>query len=332
MRITVLGAGTWGWALARLLCRRGHALTLWATTPEKADMLKTTRRNPRLDNAEMPEGVRYTADPAEACTGAELVIFAVASAYVRTTAERMKPFLSDGQMIATAAKGIEKGTFLTMSGVLRDVLSPLNLRIAAISGPTHAEEVARDMPTAMVCACTERNTAELLCDVFTDTNMRTYPCTDVEGVELCGALKNIIALAAGMAKGLGYGDNALAALITRGMSEIRRLGLAMGCDGATFDGLAGVGDLMVTCFSSHSRNMNCGVLIGGGMPPDEAIASIGMVVEGVYALDVAVVLAEQYAVSMPITRAVYAVLHGDAQPAEAAEYLMTRGRFLPEMK
>ena len=330
MRITVLGSGTWGWAIARTLAGNGHALTLWATTREKAEALSASRRNQKLGDAEMPEGVAYTAELSAACAGAELVIFAVASAYVRRTAERAKPYLRDGQIIATAAKGIEKESMKTMSGVLAEVLAPLDVKIAAVSGPTHAEEVSRDMPTAMVCACADRTAAETLCAAFTSTNMRTYPCGDVEGVELCGALKNIIALAAGMARGLGYGDNALAALITRGMSEIRRLGLAMGCESATFDGLAGVGDLMVTCFSTHSRNMNCGMLIGRGMPPAEAIASIGMVVEGVYALDAAVVLAERCGVSMPITRAVYAVLHDGVKPAEAAEHLMTRGRFLPE--
>ncbi len=329
MRITVLGSGAWGWAIARALRCKGNAVTLWATTAEKASALEASRRHPKLGDAEMPEGVCYTADLARACSGAELVVFAVASAYVRETAERTKPWLSDGQIVATAAKGIEKNTLLTMSGVLEDVLAPLALRIAAISGPTHAEEVSRDMPTCMVCACADRPTAELLCDVFTSTSVRTYPCTDLKGVELCGALKNIIALAAGIAKGLGYGDNALAALITRGMSEIRRLGLAMGCESATFDGLAGIGDLIVTCFSGHSRNRNAGLLIGGGMPPGEAIRSIGMVVEGVYALDAAMMLAERYHIALPIVRAVNAVIHEDAVPEDAAAYLMTRGRFLP---
>ena len=329
MKIAVLGSGAWGWAIARALRGRDHTVTLWATTQERAAALEASRRNPKLGDAEMPEGVCYTADIARACTGAEIVIFAVASAYIRETAERARPWLSGGQIVATAAKGIEKDTLLTMSGVLEDVLAPLDLQIAAISGPTHAEEVSRDMPTGMVCACADRNTADLLCDVFTSTSIRTYPCTDLKGVELCGALKNIIALAAGIATGLGYGDNAIAALITRGMSEIRRLGLAMGCESATFDGLAGIGDLIVTCFSGHSRNRNAGLLIGGGMAPDEAVRSIGMVVEGVYALDAAVTLADRYGIAMPIVRAVNAVIHEGALPGDAAAYLMTRGRFLP---
>ena len=274
----------------------------------------------------MPAGARYTADLALACTGAEMVIFAVASAYVRATAQRARPFLRPEQILVTAAKGIEKQTLFTMTQVVADALAPMEARLAAISGPTHAEEVSRDMPTAMVCACADLETASRISRAFTSPVMRTYPVTDVEGVELCGALKNIIALAAGCAKGLGYGDNALAALITRGMAEIKRLGLAMGCRGETFDGLAGVGDLIVTCFSRHSRNMNAGLLIGGGMSPAAAIQEIGMVVEGVYALEAAGELSERYGVEMPIVRAVYDVLYRETEPAAVAEALMLRGR------
>lgn len=326
MNITVLGAGTWGWSIARLLCQNGHRVTLWATTPEKAAQLEATGRHPKLPEAEMPAGLRYTSDLAPACTGVEMVIFAVASAYVRATAQRARPWLTPEQILVTAAKGIEKQTLFTMTGVLADALAPMRARLAAVSGPTHAEEVSRDMPTAMVCACTDRSTAEIISQAFTSPVMRTYPVTDVEGVELCGALKNIIALAAGVARGLGYGDNALAALITRGMAEIKRLGLAMGCRSETFDGLAGVGDLMVTCFSRHSRNMNAGLLVGGGMTPAEAIREVGMVVEGVYALEAAGALAERYGVEMPIVRAVNDIFNCGARPADVAEALMLRGR------
>ena len=326
MNITVLGAGTWGWSIARTLRVNGHDVTLWATTPEKAAQLEATKRHPKLPEATMPEGVRYTSDLALACTGAEMVIFAVASAYVRETARRARPYLTPEQIIVTAAKGIEKQTMLTMTQVVADALAPMEARLAAVSGPTHAEEVSRDMPTAMVCACPDQETADRISQAFTSPVMRTYPVTDVEGVELCGALKNIIALAAGCARGLGYGDNALAALITRGMAEIKRLGLAMGCRRETFDGLAGVGDLIVTCFSRHSRNMNAGLLIGGGMTPAAAIQEIGMVVEGVYALEAAVELADRYQVEMPIVRAVYQVFYRDAEPSEMAEALMLRGR------
>lgn len=328
MNITVLGAGTWGWSIARLLRQNGHTVTLWATTPEKAAHLASTGRHPKLPEAVMPADLCYTADLALACGGAEMVIFAVASAYVRSTAERASPWLRADQILVTAAKGIEKQTLFTMTQVVADVLAPMRPRLAAVSGPTHAEEVSRDMPTAIVCACPEPETAALIGRVFTSATMRTYPVTDVEGVELCGALKNIIALGAGIAKGLGYGDNALAALITRGMAEIKRLGLAMGCRGETFDGLAGVGDLIVTCFSRHSRNMNAGLLVGGGMTPAEAIAEVGMVVEGVYALEAAGALAERYGVEMPIVRAVYDVFYNGAQPAVMAEGLMLRGRAL----
>ena len=327
MNITVLGAGTWGWAIARLLRCNGHTVTLWATTAEKAELLERTRRNPKLGDAEMPEGVQYTADLARACTGCELLVFATASVYIRATAERCRPYLRDGLTVVTAAKGIEQSTLLTMSQVLADALQPLRLHIAAISGPTHAEEVSRDMPTAMVCACEEEAVARQLVEIFSSESMRTYPSRDLEGVELCGALKNIVALAAGAAKGLGCGDNALAALITRGMVEIKRLGLAMGCEPDTFDGLAGVGDLMVTCFSSHSRNMNAGRLIGAGKSPEEAIREIGMVVEGVNALAAATALAEKYGIDMPITAAVCDVIHSRVSAREATTQLMTRGRF-----
>ena len=326
MDITVLGAGTWGWSIARALSQNGHWVTLWATTPEKAAQLASTGRHPQLPEATMPAMVQYTADLAVACNRAEMVIFAVASAYVRDTALRAKPFLRPEQILVTAAKGIEKQTMLTMTQVVADALAPMEARLAAISGPTHAEEVSRDMPTAMVCACADLEIAERISRAFTSPVMRTYPVTDVEGIELCGALKNIIALAAGCARGLGYGDNALAALITRGMAEIKRLGLAMGCRRETFDGLAGVGDLIVTCFSRHSRNMNAGLLIGGGMSPAAAIQEIGMVVEGVYALEAAGELAERYGVDMPIVRAVYDVVYRDAPPAAVAEALMLRNR------
>ena len=328
MRISVLGSGTWGWAVARLLRQNGHEVMLWATTEEKAALLAATGRNPKLGDAEMPVGTVYTADPARACRFGEIVIFAVASTYVRSTAERTKAFLRPSQTVVTLAKGIEKDTLFTMSRVIADVLAPMPIQIAAVSGPTHAEEVSRDMPTALVCACGDEDTAKLLVQLFSSPSLRSYACTDVEGAELCGALKNIIALAAGMARGLHYGDNALAALITRGMAEIKRLGLAMGCTPETFDGLAGVGDLMVTCFSSHSRNMNAGILIGGGMPAPEAIERIGMVVEGVNALDAAMELSEKYRIEMPIASAVYDVIRRGVRPEDAARALMVRGRFL----
>lgn len=329
MNITVLGAGTWGWTLARLLCKNGHTVTLWSTTEEKARALEASGRHPKLpEEASMPGHPCYTASLEQACTGAELVIFAVASAYVRSVAQRARPWLRPEQILVTAAKGIEKETLFTMTQVVADALAPMQPCLGVISGPTHAEEVSRDMPTAMVCACADPAVAARIGQVFTSSTMRTYPVTDVEGVELCGALKNIIALAAGMTRGMGYGDNALAALITRGMAEIKRLGLAMGCRAETFDGLAGVGDLIVTCFSRHSRNMNAGLLIGGGMAPEAAIAQVGMVVEGVYALEAAGALAERCGVEMPIIQAVRDVFYQGAEPSAMVELLMLRGREL----
>ena len=265
-----------------------------------------------------------------ACEGKDILLFAVPSVFVRSTAALAAEFIPDGQIIVDVAKGIEPDSLLTMTEVIKDELQKDgkhdHVKLVALSGPTHAEEVALDMPTAIVSACTDMDVAEAVQDTFMNTCMRTYTNADVLGVEICGALKNIMALAAGISAGLGNGDNAKALLITRGMAEIVRLGLAMGCSEQTFYGLAGIGDLIVTATSMHSRNNRCGMLLGQGKSPEEAIREVGMVVEGINALPAAMQLAERYGVEMPIVAGVNAVVTGQITPAELGVALMTRDK------
>ena len=326
--IGVLSAGTWAVALARLLERNGHQVTVWSKFRSEVDQLLATRAHPNLPGLVISEAIGFTTDIAAACEGKDILLFAVPSVFVRSTAALARPYIPDGQIIVDVAKGIEPDTLLTMTEVIRDELGRDGLhdhvKLVALSGPTHAEEVALDMPTSIVSACEDADVAELVQDVFMDSCMRTYTNQDVLGVELCGALKNIVALAAGISTGLGYGDNAKAALITRGMAEITRLGLAMGCSEQTFFGLAGIGDLIVTATSPHSRNNRCGLLLGQGMKAEDAIREVGMVVEGVNALPAALQLAERHGVDMPIVSGVNAVVNGLISPADLGRALMTR--------
>ncbi len=328
--VGILGSGTWGVALARLLQRIGHQVTVWSKFPREVELLRTQRVHPNLPGLSISEDIAFTDDIAAACQNKDILLFAVPSVFVRGTAAAAAPCIPDGQIIVDVAKGIEPDTLLTMTEVIREEVnrdgSHANVKLVALSGPTHAEEVALDMPTSIVSACTDLSVAETVQDVFMDSCMRVYANTDVLGVELCGALKNIIALGAGISAGLGNGDNAKAALITRGMAEITRLGLAMGCAEQTFNGLSGIGDLIVTATSPHSRNNRCGVLIGQGVAPQEAIQQVGMVVEGVNALPAAIQLAERYGVDMPIVQGVNAVVQGDMTAAEMGLALMTRDK------
>ena len=322
MNITILGAGTWGTALARVLCNAGNAVTVWSALPEEIRQLNESRRHKNLPNMQIPAGIRFTDDLREACEGGEMLFFAVPSVYVRETARKAAPFIEKGKIIVDVAKGIEPVTLNTMSRVIGEEIPGAS--VVAFSGPTHAEEVAQDLPTTIVSACGDIRLAEKVQDVFSDTCMRVYTNTDVPGVELCGALKNIIALAAGISAGLGYGDNTKAALITRGLAEMRRLGQAMGCRDETFAGLAGIGDLIVTATSRHSRNNQCGYLIGQGYTPEEAIRRVGMVVEGINALPAAMSLKEKYHVEMPIVEAVNRIIHDGENPADTVGKLMGR--------
>lgn len=326
--IGVLGAGTWGMALTRMLQRSGHQVTVWSALEEEIIQYASTRRHPNLPGMEIPQEVIFTGQIKEAVQDKDIVLFAVPSVFVRSTAEKAAPFLPDGQVIADVAKGIEPGTHYTLTEVIADEVirkaGKRDIRLVALSGPTHAEEVAKDIPTMIVSASDDMRAARIVQDVFSNTCMRVYTNPDVRGVELCGALKNVIALAAGISAGLGYGDNTKAALITRGMAEIARLGMSMGCQEQTFYGLAGIGDLIVTATSMHSRNNRAGMLIGQGKSPEQAVKEVGMVVEGINALPAAMELSEEYDVPMPIMSGVNQIIKEGRDPKNVVKELMGR--------
>ena len=333
-KIGILGAGTWGMALARMLSNTGNKITVWSAIEKEIDEFSKTRVHPNLPGMEIPDEVAFTKSIEEVCRGKDLLLFAVPSIFVRKTAEAAAPFIAYSQIIVDVAKGIEPNTLYTLTEVIRDEMNKAGktVKIVALSGPTHAEEVALDMPTTIVSACDDLTVAEYVQDIFMNTCLRVYTNSDIRGVELCGALKNIIALAAGISSGLGYGDNAKAALITRGMVEITRLGVAMGCMEQTFAGLAGIGDLIVTATSIHSRNNRCGHLIGRGVNPNEAIKQVGMVVEGINAIPAALELSKRYDIEMPIVEAVDAVINQGADPLETVMNLMGRDKKMETAK
>jgi len=329
MNIGVLGAGTWGMALARMLANDSYDVTVWSALEKEIDELSQSRRHKNLPGMIIPDSIRFTKDIAEVCRDKEILLFAVPSLYVRNTVRSARNFIPDGQIVVDVAKGIEAETLFTMSQVIADELNDgehKNVRIVALSGPTHAEEVALDLPTTIVSACSDMTAAKKVQDVFMNTCMRVYTNDDVLGIELCGALKNIIALASGISTGLGYGDNSKAAIITRGMAEMTRLGKKMGAKQETFAGLAGIGDLIVTATSMHSRNNRCGMLIGQGKKPEDAVKEVGMVVEGINALPAAMKLMKVYDVEMPISAMVNAVVNEGADPKIAVAELMGRDK------
>lgn len=329
-KIGVLGAGTWGMALARMLSNSGNEVVVWSALEREIDEFSASRVHPNLPGMRIPDAVQFTKNLEDVCRGRDILLFAVPSVFVRSTAAKAAPYIPDGQVIVDVAKGIEAETLMTMTEVIADELHKngghAQVKLVALSGPTHAEEVALDLPTTIVSACADMEAAELVQDVFMNTCMRVYTNPDIKGVELCGALKNIMALGAGISVGLGYGDNARAALITRGMAEITRLGMAMGCMEQTFSGLAGIGDLIVTATSVHSRNNKAGRLIGEGRTPEQAVKEVGMVVEGINALPAAIELAARYHVEMPIVDGVNAVIKQGVDPASAVRALMERDR------
>lgn len=324
-KIGVLGAGTWGTALAIMLANTGNDITVWSALDSEIDVLSASRRHPNLKDAVIPSSIKFTKSIEEICRDKDVILFSVASPYVRQTAQKAAPYIKEGQLIVDVAKGIEDSTMLTMSEVIKDALGK-EATVVALSGPSHAEEVAINLPTTIVSACRDIKAAKQVQDIFMNTCMRVYTNDDILGVELCGALKNIIALACGVSKGLGYGDNATAAIITRGIAEMTRLGTAMGCSRQTFAGLAGIGDLIVTATSIHSRNNKTGYLIGQGYSPEEAVKKVGMVVEGINALPSALKLAEKYNVDIPIIEAVNKTVNGGVPPLDAVNDLMTRDK------
>ncbi len=329
MNIGVLGAGTWGMALARMLANDNYDVAVWSALEKEIDELSQSRRHKNLPGMIIPDSIVFTKDISEVCRDKEILLFAVPSVYVRNTVRSAREFIPDGQIVVDVAKGIEAETLFTMSQVIADELNDgehRNVKIVALSGPTHAEEVALDLPTTIVSACSDMSAAKKVQDVFMNTCMRVYTNDDVLGIELCGALKNIIALASGISAGLGYGDNAKAAIITRGMAEMTRLGKKMGAKQETFAGLAGIGDLIVTATSMHSRNNRCGMLIGQGKKPEDAVKEVGMVVEGINALPAAMKLMKVYDVEMPISAMVNAVVKEGADPKQAVAELMSRDK------
>lgn len=323
-KIGVFGAGTWGMALARMLSNSGHNVTVWSAIEAEIDQMSATRQHPNLPGMEIPEEIRFTKDISEACIGQEILLFAVPSPFVRSTAAKAAPYIKSHQVIVDVAKGIEANTLLTMTQIIASEIQNPAVALVALSGPTHAEEVAKDLPTTIVAASDNPEAAALVQDTFSNSCMRVYTNDDVLGVELCGAMKNVLALATGIATGYGCGDNAKAALITRGIAEMARLGTAIGCKWETFMGLAGIGDLIVTATSQHSRNNRCGMLLGQGVAPQEAIRQVGMVVEGIHALPAAMRLKEKYGLEMPIIEAVDAVVNGKLSVAQVVENLMSR--------
>lgn len=320
--IGIIGAGTWGTALGLLLHNNGHKVAVWSAFEEEAAKLRDTREHPHLSGVSLPEDMIFTASMEEAMAGKGLLVLSVPSIYVRSTAKRVAPYLAQGQLVVNVAKGIEESTLLTLSQVIEEELP--GARVAVLSGPSHAEEVSRGIPTTCVAGAAAEKEARKVQSVFMSPAFRVYTSPDVLGIELGGSLKNVIALAAGIADGLGYGDNTKAALITRGIHEICRLGMKMGGAFETFSGLSGMGDLIVTCASVHSRNRKAGFLIGQGRTMEQAMEEVQMVVEGVYSAKAAKKLAQQYQVSMPIVEAVNEVLFEGKNPAEAVDGLMMR--------
>ena len=326
MRIGILGAGTWGTALGMQLASNHHEVCIWSCFSEETEQLTATRRHPHLPESVIPESVDFTNDLKMLSRRADFILAVVPSVYMRNTIRELVPFLEADTILVSAAKGIESNTLMTLTEVIRDELQKggKHNRVCALSGPTHAEEVARDMPTLIVSASEDLEAAKDVQKLFEGTCIRPYVNRDEKGVQICGALKNVEALAVGIARGLGYGDNTCAAMMTRGMEEIRRLGLAMGCTEKTFFGLAGIGDLIVTATSRHSRNNRAGYLIGQGMKAENAVKEIGMVVEGMNALPAAIALCEKFGLEMPLISAVRDIIRDGVKPADVVTCLMNR--------
>ncbi len=324
-KICVLGAGSWGSALALVLAKKGYEVSMWTLNEEQANKINKTRENiDYLPGVLFPTNITLTTDIEKAIEDSKIIVLAVPSQAIRSVSKQIKPFVKDEQILVDVAKGLEKGSGLRLSEVCEQEL-PKNPYVT-LSGPSHAEEVAKDIPTTVVVASQDLEIAQIVQDVFMSPKFRVYTNPDIVGVELGGALKNIIAFGAGICDGLGYGDNAKAALMTRGIREIGRLGSAMGANASTFAGLSGIGDLIVTCTSMHSRNRRAGILIGQGKSLEETLKEVKMVVEGITATEVAYEVAKELNIDMPITNAIYSVLHNGSNPNEVVIELMMRNK------
>ena len=324
MKITVLGSGGWGTALSLLLLDNGNDVTLWSFDPREAQVLRETRENPMLKGVPLPDALSITTE-FDTVADSELVVLATPSFAVRTTARNVAPFLKAGTIVVSVAKGIEKDTAKCLTQVIEEEIGG-KCPVVALSGPSHAEEVGRRVPTGVVAACQDLAAAEKVQDVFMSPRFRVYTNTDVTGVELGAALKNVLALCCGISDGMGLGDNTKALLMTRGMTEMARLGVALGGRKETFAGLSGMGDLIVTCTSMHSRNRRCGILIGQGKKVREAMDQVGATVEGYFAALSAHQLSEKIGVEMPICQCAYGVLYEDRPVGTVVEQLMTRSK------
>ncbi len=320
MKAAVVGSGAWGTALAIRLCKNGHHVTMWTFEKELIPEMEATRINPRLPGVVMPEGLKISADYACVC-GCDMVVIACPSFPMRSVCRGIAPHLDEGTVLVSVTKGIEDGTMLRMSQVVQQ---ETGRKVVVLTGPTHAEEVAQNLPTAILSASEDRELAEFVQEAFGSDYFRVYTSSDPVGAELGSALKNVIALCAGITDGLGCGDNTKAMLMTRGLTETARLGVSLGARKDTFAGLAGVGDLIVTCTSMHSRNRRAGILIGQGKDAQTAMKEVGAVVEGYYAAKSAYALGQQQGIDMPITEAAYRVLYENVPAAEAFRALMTR--------
>ena len=322
MRAAVIGSGAWGTALAVCLHKNGHTVTLWSYSESRAEQLRNTGSNPRLPGVELPEGIKHSSD--HACVkDCSLVVIACPSFSIRDICRGIAPYLDEDAVLVSVTKGIERETHLRMSQVVQQETGK---PVVVLTGPSHAEEVSSNLPTGCLAACEDRLLAEFVQDAFMSDTFRIYTSPDAVGAELGGALKNVIALCAGVTDGLGYGDNTKAMLMTRGLTEIARLGVSLGAQKETFAGLAGVGDLIVTCTSMHSRNRRAGILIGQGKEPQAAMKEVGAVVEGYYAAKSAYELGKKQGIDMPITAAAYKVLYEGADVKTAFMSLMSRGR------
>ena len=320
MKTAVIGAGAWGTALAIQLCRNGHDTSLWFRDPQKCAQVSATRVNPRLKCAALPQDLHITSDPG-CVVGCDLVVIASPSFPIRSVCRTVAPCLEKDTVVVSVTKGIESGSLLRMSQI---VAQETGRQVVALSGPCHAEEVAIKVPSGCVAACEDKALAEFVQDAFMSETFRVYTSPDAVGAELGGALKNVIALCAGVVTGLGYGDNTKAMLMTRGLTEMARLGVSMGARRETLAGLSGIGDLIVTCTSVHSRNRQAGILIGQGKTVQQAMEEVGAVVEGYYATRSAWELCQKQGVEMPIVSAAYQVLYNGADPRRVVQKLLAR--------